>query len=94
MSLIHGFVPGLENTFSVLSAAGNITGEFSNIASGQRLNTTDGLGSFLVHYGTGSAFNPRQIVLTNFQRNIPEPTALTLFCAILFAGAFTRVRAQ
>jgi hypothetical protein len=94
LSLIDGFVPGPENIFTVLSAAGNIAGAFSNAASGQRLTTIGGLGSFLVHYGMGSAFNPRQIVLTNFQSRIPEPTTLALFCAILCASAFTRVRTK
>jgi T5SS/PEP-CTERM-associated repeat protein len=70
LSLIDGFVPGPENIFTVLSASGNIMGEFGNIPSGQRLTTTDGLYSFLVHYGVGSAFDLRQVVLTNFQSTI------------------------
>jgi hypothetical protein len=37
------------------------------VTRGQRLTTTDGLGSFLVHYGTTSPFEPRHVVLTNFQ---------------------------
>jgi hypothetical protein len=93
LSLIDGFVPGPESIFTVLGASGNMTGEFSNIASGQRLFTTDGFGSFLVHYGIGSAFNPRQVVLSNFQ-SIPEPTTLVLFCALFFASAITRTRAE
>jgi T5SS/PEP-CTERM-associated repeat protein len=67
LALINSFVPGAQNIFTVLSAVGNINGAFSNVASGQRLATSDGAGSFLVHYGAGSAFNARQIVLTNFQ---------------------------
>jgi T5SS/PEP-CTERM-associated repeat protein len=67
LALINNFVPGAQNIFTVLSAVGNINGAFSNVANGQRLTTSDGAGSFLVHYGTGSAFNPRQIVLTNFE---------------------------
>jgi T5SS/PEP-CTERM-associated repeat protein len=67
LALIDGFVPDQQHIFTVFGAAVNPTGTFENIASGQRLFTTDGAGSFLVHYGAGSAFNARQIVLTNFQ---------------------------
>ena len=37
-----------------------------NVANGQRLTTSDGLGSFVVNYGQASAFNTKQIVLSNF----------------------------
>jgi T5SS/PEP-CTERM-associated repeat protein len=67
LALINSFVPESQNIFTVLNATGNINGAFNNIANGQRLTTSDEAGSFLVHYGAGSQFNPRQIVLTNFQ---------------------------
>jgi hypothetical protein len=74
LALIDGFVPTAQQTFTILQAgiqAGNLSGTFSNVATGQRLATIDGLGSFRVHYGPGSAFNPKQIVLANFLSSTP-----------------------
>jgi T5SS/PEP-CTERM-associated repeat protein len=68
LNLIDGFLPAPESIFTILSAGGNLTGALSNVVNGQRLATTDGTGSFLVHYGDGSTFNPKQVVLTNFQQ--------------------------
>jgi len=39
-----------SSSFTLLTSATPITGQFSNIASGDRLTTTDGSGSFLVTY--------------------------------------------
>ena len=67
LALINSFVPG-QQTFSLCLAHPETSpahSPTSPTASG--LATSDGTGSFLVHYGAGSAFNPRQIVLTNFQ---------------------------
>jgi T5SS/PEP-CTERM-associated repeat protein len=65
LELINDFVPANSDTFTVLSALGGIAGVFDNVTTGGRLATTDGLGSFLVHYGAGSS-NPNQIVLSQF----------------------------
>ena len=48
-------------------AAENLAGFFDNVATNQRLDTSDGSGSFKVHYGVGSAFDPNQIVLSDFE---------------------------
>jgi hypothetical protein len=63
---INGFEPTSQQTFTVFEGSG-ITGAFSNVANGQRLTTIDGLGSFLIHYGPQSAFDPNQIILTGFE---------------------------
>jgi hypothetical protein len=63
---IGGFVPGPSQNFIIMSADA-ISGAFANVASGQRLAMNGGSGSFLVHYGPGSPFNPNQVVLSNFQ---------------------------
>ena len=42
-----------------------ITGSFANVSSGARLNTSDGLGSFLVSYGSGTT-SPNTVVLSDF----------------------------
>ncbi len=67
LALINGFEPGAGDTFMVLTTAGGIFGTLANVANGQRLTTLDSLGSFLVHYGQASAFNPNQIVLSAFE---------------------------
>jgi T5SS/PEP-CTERM-associated repeat protein len=67
LAMLNGFIPSPSTTFTVLNAAGGLVGVFSNITNGQRLTTIDGNGSFLVHYGPGSAFNPNQVVLTAFE---------------------------
>ena len=67
LALLNGFDPSASNTFTVLTAASGLFGTFANVANGQRLATSDGLGSFLVNYGPGSIFNPNHIVLSAFQ---------------------------
>jgi hypothetical protein len=44
------------DTFTLLTARGGLSGAFSNVANGERLAAIDGLGSFQVNYGAGSAF--------------------------------------
>ena len=64
---MNGFLPNAGDMFSILSATGGITGTFDTVANGQRLTTSDGLGSFVVNYGAGSTFNPNQVILSAFQ---------------------------
>ncbi len=65
LRLINGFVPSSVQTFMVLDAL-SLTGGFANVASGQRVAVTAGGGSFAVHYGPGSPFDPTQVVLSDF----------------------------
>lgn len=65
LSLLEGFTPDAAEVFTVL-AADTLTGFFDNVNSGQRLETTEGRGSFVVNYGIGSAFNELRIVLSDF----------------------------
>jgi T5SS/PEP-CTERM-associated repeat protein len=63
VSMLNGFVPSPTDAFTVMSSlSGVFAGSFSNIVSGQRLATSDGVGSFLVSYGPGSP----QVLLSNF----------------------------
>ena len=78
--IVMSLVPGYGYTMS---------GSFLNVVNGQRLNTTDGSGSFLVDYGTGAYAT--EIVLTDFQANVPEPASLILL-AIAIPTLLTRQR--
>lgn len=66
LSLNNGFAPDAGDEFTVL-AANSLFGFFDNVINGQRLDTADGLGSFVVNYGIGSAFDEARIVLSDFQ---------------------------
>ncbi len=56
LSFANGFQNSVtgSNTFTLLTTTGALSGVFANIASGVRLNTSDGFGSFLVTYGGGT----------------------------------------
>ncbi|MCA9261115.1 MAG: hypothetical protein KDA61_17990 [Planctomycetales bacterium] len=66
VDLIAGFVPTSDDVFAVL-LADTLAGVFDNVTNGERLDTTDGLGSFQVNYGEASLFDRNQIVLSNFE---------------------------
>jgi hypothetical protein len=79
LSFLNGFhwtMPA-NSTFTVLTAAGGLTGAFANVAPGQRLIIADGTGSLQVNYGTGSLFAANSVVLSNFIP-IPEPSTYAL----------------
>jgi len=60
-----------------------MSGSFLNVASGGRLETADGSGSFEVDYG-GSGPYANEIVLSNFETgSVPEPFGIT---SLLLAG--------
>ena len=65
LSLLDGFAPTTTDQFIVTSAA-NVVGNFDNVRSGERLETLDGRGSFVVNYGIQSPFDAHQIVLSDF----------------------------
>lgn len=68
IELTDGFVPAATDTFPVLSAA-SILGSFDNVANGERLQTLDGAGSFVVNYGTTSQFDADRVILSDFELN-------------------------
>jgi PEP-CTERM motif len=85
LTLVNGFVPSPGDMFTIIHSNANLgPGLFDNIAPGGRLETTDGLGSFVVNYGTGSP----DVVLTNFL--IPEPATSAL--ALLGLGVLVQRR--
>ena len=79
ITVINGFDPN-GFSFTILTSNMNLgPGQFTNVAPGSRLTTTDGSGSFLVSYGPGS----NSVVLDNFL--IPEPSTWVLL-VVGFAG--------
>ena len=76
-NLVLSFANSFQNsvtgadTFTLLTTSGAMSGVFANIASGARLNTTDGFGSFLVTYGGGT------LTLSGFIANGPLPGTWT-----------------
>ena len=72
LAFLNGFQSAVQpaDSFTVLNAA-SLSGAFANAASGARLTTTDGLGSFLVNY------NGLAVTLSGFQA-VPEPSTWTL----------------
>jgi T5SS/PEP-CTERM-associated repeat protein len=66
LSLTGGFLPAGDQIFAILESASGVAGAFNNVANGERLATSDGIGSFLVHYGASSAMDANKIVLSNF----------------------------
>jgi T5SS/PEP-CTERM-associated repeat protein len=59
LALTGGFYPAAGDSFVVMNYA-SASGAFANVASGARLNTADGLGSFLVNVG------PTSLVVGNY----------------------------
>lgn len=52
LKVIDGFESSIQNsdTFDIVVSDNTLTGAFSNVASGDRLSTSDGIGSFIVTY--------------------------------------------
>ena len=53
------------STYDILTSDRPLAGSFTNAASGTRLNTADGKGSFRVDYGPGSSA-PNRVVLSDY----------------------------
>ena len=70
LTLIDNFIPTATQTFTVLASFG-ITGTFSNAPDGQRLATTDGLGSFVVNYEPADEEDRHHITLIDFASSMP-----------------------
>jgi hypothetical protein len=85
LSFINGFqnLVTPSDVITILTAATPLTGVFSDVANGGRLETTDGDYSFQVNYGSGSLYDPNSVVLSNFlpegsNTAVPEPASLVL----------------
>jgi T5SS/PEP-CTERM-associated repeat protein len=67
LALINDFLPNPDDEFVIFNAEADLLSFFTNAGNGQRVDTVDGIGSFLIHYGPTSAFDPDQIVLNEFE---------------------------
>nr|WP_255719299.1 autotransporter-associated beta strand repeat-containing protein [Pelomonas sp. P8] len=77
LSFIGGFTAAAGQSFQLVGTAGDWVGQFANVADGGRLLTTDGAGSFVVHYGSGQG-----LALSDFQAAaVPEPASWALLAA-------------
>ncbi len=66
VTLLNGFVPQASDSFTVLTAGTTITGAFANVASGTRILTNDGRGSFIATY------SDNHLILSNFTTEPPH----------------------
>lgn len=66
VTLLNGFTPQPSDSFTVLTAGSTITGAFANVASGSRIPTSDGHGSFIATY------SDNHLVLSNFEAHSPD----------------------
>jgi T5SS/PEP-CTERM-associated repeat protein len=71
LDLLNGFIPAAADVFTIVGTGGGLTGSFANVANGQRLATSNGVGSFVVNYGAGSVLDPLKVMLSGFRSGIP-----------------------
>jgi hypothetical protein len=93
VDLANGFEPDAVDTFVLLeqSPGYEFDGQFLDVPDGGRLETLDGLGSFLVNYGTGQYSN--EIVLSDFEPGtLPEPASAA--AGVSLAGILLTRRRQ
>ncbi len=93
LDLINGFESSITNgnLFTLVTSASDILGAFSNVASGDRLSTSDLLGSFAVYYGAGSPYGGSSLVIGDYS-SVPEPSRTMLLIAGLMAMVMQRRR--
>jgi hypothetical protein len=74
VTLTGAFRSEIKSTdvFTILTTDYTLNGAFADVASGDRLVTTDGAGSFRVNY------RGDDVILSDFQGSVPEPPSFTL----------------
>ena len=65
-----------------------LPGAFDNVIFGERIATSDGLGSFFI----GESENLHSVFLTDFQPAVPEPSTTALLLAGLCVGCGRKFR--
>lgn len=92
VTVINGFASSItpQEQFVVVQTTEGVNGVLTNVANGGTLQTTDGLESFQVNYGSGIYAD--EVVLSDFQI-IPEPRyagAVILVAGLLMARRVRR----
>jgi fibronectin-binding autotransporter adhesin len=82
LRLLDGYVPKSTDTFVIANGGTGLTGQFSDVAPGERLATADGTGSFVVNYGPGSPTGANRVVLANYV-TVPEPSTVVLLALVV-----------
>ncbi|MGR8919692.1 MAG: beta strand repeat-containing protein [Gammaproteobacteria bacterium] len=88
-------VIGPADVFTLIDTTLGFFGLVQGAASGERLASGDGLGSFQIFYGAGSPFGQNALVATNFQRAaVPLPASvwMLLGAVAMLARAHRRGR--
>jgi len=83
LDFINGFGGQVQanDSFALVLAGTRVFGQFANVASGERLLTADGLGSFAVRYGADNGFD-QGLVVSNFAvAAVPEPASYAMLLA-------------
>ncbi len=86
------FILSDSDILPVLSGS-TITGTLFDIDSGDRIDSTNGKGSFLINFGVGSPFDDNSIVFSNFMI-IPEPANFAFLLCFFAATAVALVRSH
>jgi fibronectin-binding autotransporter adhesin len=79
LDFINGFAAQVQagDSFELMQVGGSLFGQFANVASGARLLTLDGEGSFVVTYGDG-----QHLLLSAYEVTaVPEPESYALMLA-------------
>src|SRR5262249_3170851 len=99
LTFAHGFETQVSSAavITIMTSDLPITGAFDNVGTGQRVQTSDNLGSFRVSYGASSAFNPNNLVLSDFRapgqgEPVSAPATVWTAAALLSAAVFWRRR--
>jgi hypothetical protein len=72
VTLINGFTPLASDTLDIVTTPAPLERAFTNVPSGERMNTSDGAGSFIVSYKANN------VVLSNFGPPLPPSQLLNL----------------
>jgi hypothetical protein len=95
VALVDDFIPSAGDKFWIIDSAGALgpSDIFAGLPDGTTVLTSDGLGSFIVHYNQdASRANPGAVLLDSFTLVAPEPSTSILCCLAAACGSFCRRR--
>ena len=95
VALVDDFIPSPSDRFWIIDSANALSAidVFAGLPDGATVMTSDGLGSFVIHYNQDvSGANPGAVVLDRFRQVLPEPSSLILCFLAAGCGVFRRRR--